>query len=114
MSNKYIRPEVRKPEVDPDAFVRPKDCPVHRMVWWVPREDDGKQVIITPLSLYKLHWIVWCTSAQVHVASRFPFALIDHCECVLFCMLFELVCELMDPADRHGGFALMMRSWLCK
>jgi len=43
MSNKYIRPEVRKPEVDPDAFVRPKDCPVHRMVWWVPREDDGKQ-----------------------------------------------------------------------
>ena len=113
MSNKYIRPEVRKPEVDPDAFQRPKDCPVHRMVWWVPREDDGKQVI-TPLSCTSCTGLCGAPLLQVHPASRFRFALIDHCECVLFCVLFELVCELTDPGDRHGGFAPMMRSWLCK
>lgn len=43
MSNKHIRPEQRRPD-DPDAFVRPRDCPVHRMVWWVQRTDDGGQV----------------------------------------------------------------------
>jgi hypothetical protein len=43
MSNKYIRPEQRRKDVDPDAFERPRDCPVHRMVWWVPRVDDGDQ-----------------------------------------------------------------------
>ena len=48
MSTNSLAPstEQRKPATDPDAFERPRDCADHRMVWWVPRVDDGYQEIV--------------------------------------------------------------------